>query len=176
MSTASSGQQVTDSINGKLTFEQDKNRIVGRDENNLIRLLILANGTDFAMKVAKDGYDATTATNDQLVFNSEQNVFKIVSKGTATIGAVGASAIGSTTITHGLGYIPAVLAYQTDGTNYFTVPFTSFVSGGANDGKMSLNVYVIANSTQVTFYAVTSSFGSTSGLTFSYYLMQESAN
>lgn len=127
--------------------------------------------------VTKDGFNVKTNTNPaNFIFNSNQNVFKIIKSGTVSIGAIGASAIGTGIYVHGLNYIPAVLAYQTDGTNYFTVPFTSFVIGGANDGKMSLNVYVIADANQITFYAVTSSFGSSTGLTFKYFLLQESAS
>ena len=72
------GQARTESINGKLNFEQDNNRIVGRDANNLIRLLILANGIDFSMKISEDGVDVLEADPDQLIFNSDNNLFKIV--------------------------------------------------------------------------------------------------
>lgn len=78
MTITSEGQKTTDSLNGKLTFEQDKNRIVGRDEDNLIRLLILASNNQFRIKIAQPGFDATTATGDQLVLDSNNNLFKIL--------------------------------------------------------------------------------------------------
>lgn len=44
----SEGSPQTDALNGRLTFEQGKNRIVGRDENQVIRLVIDAD-EDFAV-------------------------------------------------------------------------------------------------------------------------------
>jgi hypothetical protein len=38
-----------------------------------------------AIKVAKSGIEVGSATNDQLVFNSSQNVFKIIDKKTSSI-------------------------------------------------------------------------------------------
>jgi hypothetical protein len=47
------------------------------------------------VKIAKDGFDAKTATDDQLIFNSSQNIFKIVKKDTGTIPAFSIAAGGS---------------------------------------------------------------------------------
>ena len=74
-------QKRTNALDGRLTFEQARNRIIGRDDGGLARLLILANGSDFSMKVSQDGKDAITATDDELVFNSDNNLFKIVDTG-----------------------------------------------------------------------------------------------
>lgn len=76
------GQKRTDGLSGHLSFEQDNNRIIGRDGNSTPRLLILANGSQFRMKISKEGFDALTATGDQLVLDSDNNLFKIVDTGT----------------------------------------------------------------------------------------------
>lgn len=71
------GQQAVQSISGGLAFEQDNDRIIGRENSGLPRLLILADGTQFVMKVSEEGVDVTTATDSQLIFNSGQNILQV---------------------------------------------------------------------------------------------------
>lgn len=174
MGTTTSSGESTEALNGKLNFEQSKNRIVGRDADNLIRLLILADGANFVMKVAKEGFDATNASDDELIFNSDQNVLKVVDSGSAVVAAGGAGTIRTTTIDHDLGFVPAVIAYQNDGTSYFQLPYTAInITGGTVNVHMS---YVVT-ATQITFYVHNSSVSpGTSALTVKYYLLQESAS
>jgi len=73
-------QQRSDSLEGRLTFEQARNRIIGRDEDGIARMLILANGNLFSMKISAEGVDVLTASDDDLIFNSDNNLFKIVDK------------------------------------------------------------------------------------------------
>lgn len=64
----------------------------------------------FGLRVADDGVDVLTATADQLIFNSDQNIFKVVLSGTTSLvydGNVGTFS----TIAHGQSNIPIVLAY-----------------------------------------------------------------
>ena len=65
------------------------------------------------IKISKAGVDVTTATDDQLTFNSQQNIFKIVKKITGTIPQFNTTYSGSVTsggtlltIPHGLSYTP----------------------------------------------------------------------
>lgn len=63
--------------------------------------------------VSKPGVDVTEATADQLVFNSEQDVFKIVSKVPISVSVVAPGAFyGQTVIPHGLDYTPSFQADQ----------------------------------------------------------------
>lgn len=192
MSIASSGQQATDSLNGKLTFEQDKNRIVGRDENNLIRMLILANGSDFVMKVSKEGFDALTASNEDLIFNSNQNIFKIADSDTVTAPVATATMTASTmaygsattTIPHGLPYAPNVIGIVTEvlGTPQGR-PMPFIITSGSSTiqiiqtyqvGADDTNIYVYS-SIQVWRSAVDTRSDSTpSGTIIKYYILQES--
>lgn len=79
--------------------------LFGRDGNGV-----------YVVKVAKDTYDVLTATNDQLIFNSAQNVFKIVDDIYITISinhtsGDSASSYAASSQAHGLGYKPAHEAY-----------------------------------------------------------------
>ena len=72
----------------------------------------------FGLKVAKEGYDVLTATDDQLVFNSEQNTFKIVKSVpiSLTMSYNNASPLtwyATASIPHGLSYAPSYSAYHT---------------------------------------------------------------
>lgn len=70
------------------------------------------------IKISKAGVDVTTATDDQLTFNSQQNVFKIVKKISTAIPAWNTTYNGVTTyggsqiiVPHGLTFTPIVNAY-----------------------------------------------------------------
>lgn len=180
------GQSKVDALSGKLNFEQGEGRIVGRDDNNITRLLI--NTNPFEMKVSKEGFDAFTAANDELIFNSSQNVFKIVFSGTATLdaltintgGASWSASVGSNTlvIPHGLGYVPAILAYWDIGGEYSPLPITRTITAAGSSFMMySILAFVDATniklSSELTGYNVNTSFGS---VNIKYYLLQETAN
>lgn len=105
-----------DALNGRLTFDQARNRILGRQADGLARLLLLADGVDFYLKISDDGIDVLTGTDDQMIFNSNNNLFKIVDKGIATVSlgfnANGTQVSGSDNVAHSLGYEPLVLAWS----------------------------------------------------------------
>lgn len=185
MSTTTSSGESTEALNGKLTFEQSKNRIVGRDATNLIRLLILADGNDFVMKVAKEGFDATNASDDELIFNSNQNTFKIATtiNGTATTPALttGANTWGvvnnTNTIAHGLGFVPIPQAFINDSGLYTPLQYSFFNVAGGNPWWYTLRVRVDATNiylvTTVVGYNISLSSGS---FPVKIYLLQETAN
>lgn len=178
------------------------NNFAQLDNENVKKLFYDVNGTPSifigidqdqasVIKVAKPGVDVTTATNDQLAFNSAQDVFKVVASGTASISAPSAStnnsqatATTNATVTHGLGYTPAVLAFLTLGSNvYRPIPYT--VSGIINStvGNWTNSVlYYQVDSTSLTLISqytqssTTSQSGSGLGGTIKYYLLQETAN
>jgi len=149
----------------------------------------------FGFKVAEDGTDVLTATDDQLLFNSEQNTFKIVQSGVQEIsysmGAVTAgnyinAIIGSATINHNLGYKPALLVYSNtalDANYWAPVSYGSVdypVSLSSVNGTFWHNVKVdetrLTLSYVATFYVSSGSFGPYSGtLSYRYYLLQETA-
>jgi hypothetical protein len=73
------------------------------------------------VKVAKTGFDANSATDDQLIFNSSQDVLKVAEVGTATIASTVCSAGVNTTITgvytftNSYATPPAILGFTTYG-------------------------------------------------------------
>lgn len=145
-------------------------------------------GGNYVVKIAQSGVDVKTATNSQLIFNSAQNMFKIVTSGTTTVvtpATMSAKQIVTATITHGLGITPAFLAYvnvPNIGAGYVganslqNVPFTLFtynitpllyVYGAVDSNTLTLNV---AN-----LYDLSLS-GAGGTWTFKYYILQETAN
>lgn len=102
----------------------------------------------YSMKVAKPGYNAFDAPDDQLIFNSNQNVLKIVKSGTAVLsfnfpslgvgtgGLVGESGGSQLTIPHGLGYVPVVSVYAnqfSSGEVYVPISSGSIASFALNN-------------------------------------------
>lgn len=179
------GQESQNSLNGKLNFEQDKNRIIGRDAANNIRLLILGNNDEFVVKIAPLGLDATTADDADLIFNSNRNLFKIVDKVTIPF-SVSSGAGGATnnfTASHGQNYKPLMLGSveMSGGGNLsgisgvFMLPFLLPAISSGNIGTIagSLSLSIVTN-TEVTFNYFLMPNSSLSGV-ITLYVLQESA-
>lgn len=143
------------------------------------------------IRVAKDGFDAQTGADSNMVFNSEQNVFKIVSSlsyttpSTITIVGPGAGNYGSTeqilvTLPHGLGYAPVIVPYMDlAGAGYAPLPFTSYSSPAANQAitytfRAKVDATDVTLSLNTLCYGVGTSF--VPGFVFKFYLLQETAN
>lgn len=101
--------------------------------------------------VAQDGIDVMTNTDPaNLIFNSSQNVFKITKTINLSVTvASGTPVTGTAQQAHGLGLIPAFIAYVVDGGNYFAVPFSSSSLGFGVIGTIQVysdidNIYVAA--------------------------------
>jgi hypothetical protein len=164
--------------------------IAVQDGNNKAAFGFYGVANKFGLKVAEDGVDVLPASDDQLVFNSEQNVFKIVD-GPLTIdvslpansqtGAGGANATATTTINHNLGYLPVVLAFVGDSGFYEPLPFVSMSAG--SDNFTSTNIKTTITSTQILFKSYRSIFKTGAGtasqaasdLPVTYYILQETA-
>lgn len=161
-----------------------------KDDSGIRRVMLGKGGGGFyGLKTSPENVDVYTATDDQLTFNSDQNVFKIVQSRSAntTVASLPISGAGSfttgeqTIIPHGLGYIPAVLAYASGGT-YSSLPLVQFAApsaGGISVVVFSIsvdidNVYI---GTNITAYALGASTTLTADVfPIKYYLLQESAS
>lgn len=150
----------------------------------------------YGMKVAKQGYDVRTALDSQLIFNSEQNIFKIVQSDTFTYELTNSGApdytvaYGLITITHNhnLGFTPLIVIYvdipvgsgMGDGIN--PLPFILTLDGA--DGSVTstpvlLSIIPTVNSTTISLRVnapVAIDWLVPPILTFKYYLLQETAN
>jgi len=89
------------------------------------------------VKLSQTGVDVGQATNDQLIFSTDFNLFKIVLSGTATLDYDG-DVDTFVTIPHSLSTIPIVLAYvklpsnsnfDPMAGNYVPMPFYQLRSG-----------------------------------------------
>lgn len=156
------------------------------------RRVLLGRGANgfYGLKVSPAGVDVYTATDDELVFNSNNNVFKIVQSGTATIPALSITAAGAgwyqdtTTISvaHGLSHVPLVIAFiEPTPSTYYAMPATFSIVSSTT--KMTTRTYSVSpDATNIVFTgnlvgdlpaAGSDSFGD---VTVKYYVLQETAN
>ncbi len=186
-------------------------RILTQDDNQ-VNVVSMGNigldssGTQlWGLKVAKPGVDVTTATDSQLVFNSQQNVFKIVKEGTVPILISYVHDVSRPdlaysygTVQHSLGFTPLVVASFAEVTASggpfagAPLPFMNFtaLSFLIPDGVGGTTTQVIpainylghvydVNSVQVSFeigVAQSLSIWNNQTVTVKYWLLQESAD
>lgn len=188
-----SGGKKTDSYNGKLEYDQAKGRILGRDEDFLARLLILADGRTFRMKISEEGKDVFTADDDEIIFDSDNKLFKIVGRDDGSAVAPGVTTVADGTNTfsgfaqndypHGLDFAPLVIAWvERSPGEYVLMPYSEVVSANAPQGGLQSSIFRIsANETNVSIfsYLVTYSPGigatTTTDTNVIYYLLAETA-
>jgi len=177
----------------RLISNEDRTKII-KDASGTPRILF-GEGPDqfYGMKVSQEGFDVTGAADSELVFNSSQNVFKIVMSGTTTIPAYTMASAGVTntytgsstvvSIAHNLGYRPAVLAFIDDGTYFTPIPRSISNAGGTGGGMYTTDILVGVTSTAIEFTSSSVGYGAYSFAGQSivsrpvrYYLLQETAN
>jgi len=177
------GGESTESLSGKLNFEQDKNRIIGRDSSALPRLIILADGSEFEMKISEPSQDVTTATNDNLIFNSNQNILKIVQTDTVTVPNPGSGTFtqSSVEIDTGIVSVTALMctAFIINSGYSNPLPFFSPALNGTYGGFLwSYQASTRVVSGTVRFRVDCNNFDVVSGpgtATIKYYILQETA-
>lgn len=139
--------------------------------------------------VAKNGVNVITNTDaSQFIFNSSQDVFKIVVSSTTSfaVGSLASGATSTTTIPHGQSTIPAVIAFVNGSGStylmanmYYSVPVTIPVSVG---GKYEAGILYGFRVDSTNIYFDVSNYTSASPITdigiatFKYYVLQETAN
>ncbi len=116
MSSMSGGQK-TDSVNnGNLRTEYGNNRLVINDGSDDRLIMGQEDDGDIVFKVSQPGYNVNTATDQQLAFSSQFNSFKIIQSGEAIINKAANAQTGTASVTHNLGYAPAVIAFCNRGS------------------------------------------------------------
>lgn len=133
------------------------------------------------IKVARDGIDVTTATNDQIIMSSEFNLLKIAETGTVTITRNANSAIASQVVNHNLGTIPVVLGFVEDQGIPGQVTPLPLVNISAANGAVDLKVDIEDITTTkfdatVTVPANAGFFNITQTFVVRYYVFVETAN
>lgn len=74
---------------------------------------------DYGLKIAKAGYDVTTATDNNLVFSSKFNTLKAFATGTITIPVNSVDVIDYGEINHGLSYAPSFICFNDGNDGYW---------------------------------------------------------
>ncbi len=177
------GQRTTSTLDSKVRLEQGNGRLIVSDGINNIGLFGYDSVGNIVVKIAKSGYNADTATNDQLVFNSAQNIFKIVKiMNLNVLKAANSSDSGLVSAAHGLSFIPAIIAYASYGIGYQSMPISTPETSATGVGLNVLSSAVYVDSTNIYGETLTpntgtvhSFYGATVNLDIKVYLMQETA-
>lgn len=132
------------------------------------------------MKISPAGVDATTATDDQLLFNSSRKVFKIIDEVNLSVPVTNSpGTYGSYTDfeAHGLGFAPAYLAFVDFGSGRTICPAVEYSAFGVPPSQVlepTIVRHVTVDSTNVTaIVETTANVGFT--YDFTVYLLQETA-
>lgn len=172
---------------GRRISAEDRTKII-KDASGTQRILFGEGQNQFyGMKVSQSGYDVGSATDAQLIFNSNQNVFKIVKIMPLSLDiplSGGSGSFGSTTQAHGLIGTPAHQAFIT--VDPFLAAFGSGTTNGPNPTVINAisgtSVVTIATSqvtvdaTNVIFTAYVGVIGSlTLHFSAKVYILQETA-
>jgi hypothetical protein len=149
------------------------------------------------VKISKAGFDPQTATNDQLIFNSNQDIFKIVEIGYITVPSLNTGTITAGTInfvsstftyqytTYNSANPPAVIIQQLTSSGFYT-PISSgsldLIRFGSTLSYAGMHNFQINNSSVAYYYTINGflSSGTTSqgygNTTFKVFVLQETAN
>lgn len=181
MSDSTKGQQIDSVNNGQVRFEPGNNRIVQYDGSNNRSLMGSRNNVP-GFYVSKEGIDVETADDDQLIFNSNQNVFKIILTDTAVVTlppGYGDYVEYTVDITHGYGNTPMVVGSvdfpSATNEGKFMLPITLVETTGGTTGVAAF-FRVKQNYFTCTVKARNSGADTYEGdYTFKYYILQETA-
>lgn len=131
--------------------------------------------------VAKPGIDVTSATDPaNFIFNSNQDVFKIVLSGETSITTTDGSVSGSqtrVTVPHNLGFTPIPLAFINIGNNISPLPTWTILGYDTTFQRLDFGTWIQATTDKTNLYIDGYSATSVSlSHPIKYYLLQETAN
>lgn len=159
--------------------------ILGRQSNGV-----------YGMKVAPAGVNVLNAPDDQLIFNSSQNIFKIVDSGIRSGFTTDASPDLSITVNHGMNDVPGIIAFAQPPSNSLWSPLTVFPTFSGGYVPIPLYIYsqttIAGSDASIVVFSITYEVNSTNlilrahqGVTglpnstfpvsFRYYILQETA-
>lgn len=187
--------------NAAIINQDNKGYIVNDGTDNRVLLGYqkdgFGTGIDYGLKVSQTGYDVLSTSSTNLSFNSAQNIFKIVTKGSGTIpsfsisGTPNASLI---TIPHGQSHVPVCFVYcratllnyatlSAITSDYVPAPIiqdtTNNANGylflAANGTSYPISISFIADSTNLYIQATYQGTASTTinAIPVVYYILQE---
>jgi len=190
------GKNVYNASDADLIYKNDYSTTTYYDTtNSRVALGLLPDGT-YGLQVSKPGYNVTDNNNNNLIFNSAQNVFKIVKTDTITIPSktlpAGNLYSNIITIPHGLNFTPIIQSYAKLNTSFLSSSFVvqnilayQQLPYNQNQSLMITNVleYFIIGLVDETniYFGYLYETDTTGGYSFpttsiKYYLLQESVN
>ena len=166
-------------VQGRLPNDVGYGQVLYDRNGNAAIYMAVDEGGNAILKVAKASKDAISGTDSDLVFNSNQNTFKIALTGTTTLAAP--NSVGATTsvsVPFSLGTTPIVFAFASlspTGTRFPLPLLQPQLTGDPTPGLIAYQIsYEIVVDT-LTFYwrDVTRATNATAYIT--YYILQETA-
>lgn len=163
--------------------------LVNDGTTNRVSVGALADGT-FGLKVSKPTKDVNTAGSSDLIFSSNQNVFKVASvisqSFSHTSGGINPST-STVTVSHNLGYIPLALCtvnitrndIVSANTGVYTLPYLQLGTGGGTTNVFIALAYIQlarSNTSTLTFNIGAQAPSLTIEGTIIVYVLQETAN
>jgi len=178
-----------DNPSGAYVQTKDAAIIVNDGSFNLARFGYQDDGS-IALKIAQSGVSVDTAGDDELVFNSNQNVLKVVKSGTVSMSSSSVSSgndsTRNVTVTHSLGFAPMVIAIAKYSSTYFEWNGSNLWSYaiGAGSGVTFYGIEFFTKTISTSAVTFTSLYlngagggpVTTQAYTIKYYLLQETAN
>lgn len=175
-------------INGRLPNDLGYGTIL-YDETGTPLIYMAIVGGQPILKVSPPGVDATTAGDDELLFNSTQNVLKVVASGTVNFTPSNSGFPNYTVtsgrktgpvVTHNLGFVPLVKAATQRPSVSFDPNVLTELPFLESNGSSSvlINAFYSATSTTLSFFfdfGGSWSFNAPPNFVIKYYLLQESA-
>lgn len=179
-------------INDNFKAIDDENRTKIIREGDTPRILFgyqkdgFGVGSDYGLKISQPGYDVTTATDTELVFNSNYNSFKILATGTISVSKAANDSfeVGSVDLSGvtGITDTPAILVFAD--YNNELLPSTYPITSGTYAGYVQLSFNYEVDSTITLFVEVSApNYGAGSNVayvnpldtTFRYYVLVETS-
>lgn len=184
-STSNSDAANLNQVNNIITTVNNMEKVQIFKDDTGTRRVLLGKGLNgfYGLKVSKEGFDVYEAGDDDLVFNSNNNVFKIVSTGTATVTTTGAG-LFTTEIAHGLSFVPICIGFaiypDAPADTWGMMPYSvTTAASGADTAIVTVAIAfatVDATNLKLNVNQIDSPGVLNGDWRFKYYLLQETAN
>lgn len=185
------GKSSIDTNNGVVSINQNDDNFLFYDGNVYRMLVGLDDDGEPIIKISEEGVSVLDADDDQLIFNSNNNLFKIIDTNTDSVtvpNPMSAGQIVTKTIPHNLGFVPSFIVYGNipTGGGYVgagqltNLPAHLYGSIGSSFGQIVAVMQARADETNLYVDVINPGALSVPNLgtpwTFKYYILQETAN
>lgn len=159
-------------------FRSKERTQIFKDDAGTRRVLLGKGADDFyGLKVSQEDVDVYSAADNELVFNSNQNVFKVVAQGTTSVTYTANDTVYTSVVPHGQSNIPIVNAYFANSGARVSIPYYILGAGGGGGYFIAAGIWAAVDATNITFVFANGNVLPLPGVAdFKYYIMVESAN